>query len=253
MTSLYRIAGAHFHSRLWACTAQNFRSGARALSAAIAANVIRASGTDILITYVPSVSDLRTLQENACSIEEIETRIPAHQLVELVCTNLSRTSQEAVAKALHGMRVRNAALVKLEVLENFVPLDAEVLAAAKQLRDLGYTNVVPLVSCDELIAREVVRLGVPALRLLASTIGSGRGIASPNTVRRICEASAVPVIVEGGIGTPEQAAQALHLGATAVLVNSAIITSHDPVRAATAFRAAVENASSLTANAGSAS
>jgi thiazole synthase len=239
MTDLYEIAGIHFHSRLWACTAQNFRSGARALPPDVAEQVIRASGTDILITYVPSVREFEAMQDDMCSIAGIQSRFAEGELIELVCTNLSATADEAVEKALRGARATDARLIKLEVLDNFMPIDRDVLVATKQLIDLGHRNVVPFVSCDAEIVEAMTSLGVPALRILASEIGSMRGIDHRETVARICRQSPVPIIVEGGIGEPAHAMEAIQLGATAVLVNSAIVKSTDPVSTAAAFRTAV--------------
>ena len=114
-----------------------------------------------------------------------------------------------------------------------------MLSATKQLQALGHRDVIPFVSCAAGVAEEAHSLGVPALQVMASEIGLRRGIDSPERVRQICEASPVPIIVEGGIGTPEHAVDAIRLGATAVLVNSAIITSADPVKTATGFKAAL--------------
>jgi thiazole synthase len=235
MSPLYRIAGVPFRSRLWACTAQNFRSGARALAPDVAAEVIRVSDTDILITYIPSVSELRAMGPKMCSVVGLQSRI-SRKLVELVCTNLSATAGEAVEKAVRGVRATNAKLIKLEVLDDFTPVDREVVAATRQLIELGHQNVIPFVSCDPAVAEEMFSLGVPALRVLASEIGSGRGIDFPERVRAICRRSPVPVIVEGGIGEPAHALEAIRLGAVAVLVNSAILNSSDPVRTAQAFK-----------------
>ena len=242
MSALYRIAGIPFHSRLWACTAQNFRSGARSLPPEIAEEVIRASETDIFITYVPSVRELMAMGDDMCAVDGVPSSVK-DKLVQLVCTNLSATAEEAVDKALRGVRATKAKLIKLEVLDDFELIDRDVLSATKQLQALGQQDVIPFVSCAAGVAEEMLSLGVPALRVLASEIGSGRGIDFPRRVRQICQASPVPIIVEGGIGTPAHAVDAIRLGATAVLVNSAIITSADPVKTATAFKAALtENA-----------
>src|SRR4051794_7829459 len=110
MSVLYQITGASFRSRLWACTAQNFRSRARSLPPEVAAEVLRASDTDVLIWYVPSVRELRAMENQMCSF------VPERRegLVQLVCTNLSATADEAVEKALRGIRAVDAALIKLE-------------------------------------------------------------------------------------------------------------------------------------------
>lgn len=231
MSVAYRIAGIPFRSRLWACTAQNFRSGARSLPPEVAQEVIRASETDIFITYIPSVREMLAMGNDMCSVLG-----PRNELVELVCTNLSATADEAVQKAVRGIEATGAPLIKLEVLDDFTPLDREVIEATKRLQALGHHNAIPFVTCDLAVAEEMFALGVPALRVLASEIGSGRGIDFPTRVQRICEQSPVPIIVEGGIGEPAHAREAIRLGATAVLVNSAILKSADPVKTAHVFK-----------------
>jgi thiazole synthase len=235
MSILYQIAGVPFRSRLWACTAQNFRSGARSLPPAVAEEVIRASGTDIFITYIPSVRELRAMGGDMCAVEGLDSSSRRH-LVQLVCTNLSATADEAVEKAVRGIEATGARLIKLEVLDRFLPVDRDTVTATRRLMARGYPNVIPFVSSDPAVGDEMFALGVPALRVLASEIGSGRGIDFPDRIRQICERSPVPVVVEGGIGEPAHALAAIRLGATAVLVNSALLNSADPVRTAEAFK-----------------
>ena len=100
--------------------------------------------------------------------------------------------------------------------------------------------VLPYCNDDLVTCLKLADLGCAAVMPLGAPIGSGLGICNPAMIELICARSPVPVVLDAGLGTASDAALAMELGCAAVLVNSAIAKSHDPVRMAAAFRHAVE-------------
>jgi thiazole synthase len=100
--------------------------------------------------------------------------------------------------------------------------------------------VLPYCNDDPVTCQRLADVGCAAVMPLGSLIGSGRGIANPAAIELICTRSPVPVVLDAGIGTASDAALAMELGCDAVLVNTAIAKSHDPVRMAAGIKAAVE-------------
>ena len=111
--------------------------------------------------------------------------------------------------------------------------------AADELVRKGFI-VLPYCNDDPVTCQKLADVGCAAVMPLGSLIGSGRGIANPAAIELICTRSPVPVVLDAGIGTASDAALAMELGCDAVLVNTAIAKSHDPLRMAAAMRAAVE-------------
>jgi len=102
--------------------------------------------------------------------------------------------------------------------------------------------VLPYMNADPVLAKRLAEAGCATVMPLASPIGSNRGLQTRDQLRIIIEQATVPVIVDAGLGMPSHAAEALELGADAVLVNTAIAIANDPVRMARAFKGAVEAA-----------
>src|SRR5205814_319645 len=115
----------------------------------------------------------------------------------------------------------------------------ETLLAAEILVKEGFT-VLPYINADPVIARRLQDVGTATVMPLGSPIGSNRGIETRAQIEIIIEQATVPVVVDAGIGAPSHAAEAMEMGASAVLVNTAIAIASDPVRMARAFRTAVE-------------
>ena len=152
------------------------------------------------------------------------------------------TAADAVTTARLGRELLGHGLVKLEVIGDERTLFPDVpatLEAAEQLLADGFT-VLPYVNDDPVACQRLAALGCPAVMPLAAPIGSGLGIRNPANLRIILETVEVPVIVDAGVGTASEAAVALELGCTAVLMNSAIAGAKDPVKMARAMRLAVE-------------
>jgi len=133
-------------------------------------------------------------------------------------------------------------LVKLEVLgddSTLYPNVVETLKAAEELIRDGF-DVMAYTSDDPIVALELEKLGCCAVMPLGSLIGSGCGIQNPHNIRLIIERANVPVLIDAGIGAASEAAFAMELGCDAVLMNSAIAHSPDPIIMARAMRLAVQ-------------
>src|SRR5215207_6464977 len=134
------------------------------------------------------------------------------------------------------------ALTKLEVLgdaNTLFPNVRETLKAAERLVADGF-QVMVYTSDDPIIARELEQIGCVAIMPLASLIGSGMGILNPWNLKLIIEQAKVPVLVDAGVGTASDAAIAMELGCSGVLMNTAIAQARDPVRMARAMKLAIE-------------
>jgi thiazole synthase len=150
--------------------------------------------------------------------------------------------EDAVTTARMGRELLGTELVKLEVIgdaRTLFPDVAATLEAARILVQEGFT-VLPYVTDDPVACQKLAALGCAAVMPLAAPIGSGMGIRNPANLRIILETVEVPVIVDAGVGTASDAAIAMELGCTAVLMNTGIAAAKDPVRMAQAMRLAVE-------------
>lgn len=152
------------------------------------------------------------------------------------------TAEDAITTAQLGRELLGHGLIKLEVIGDERTLFPDVpatLEATQRLLADGFT-VLPYVNDDPVACQRLAAMGCPAVMPLAAPIGSGLGIRNPANLRIILETVEVPVIVDAGVGTASDAAVALELGATAVLMNTAIAGAKDPVKMARAMKLAVE-------------
>ncbi len=152
------------------------------------------------------------------------------------------TADEAILTARLAREALGTNLVKLEVIgdkRTLFPDNEATLAAAKVLVDDGFV-VMPYCIDDPIVCRKLVDIGCPVVMPLAAPIGSGQGIRNPTNLRIIMETVDVPVIVDAGVGTASDAALAMELGVTAILMNTAIAGAKDPLAMATAMRKATE-------------
>lgn len=150
----------------------------------------------------------------------------------------AKTAKEAIRIAEIANHAGVCDMIKVEVIgddETLLPDPFETYEACKVLLDKGYT-VCPYISNDLVLARRLEELGVHAVMPLASPIGTGRGIHNPLNLRYIIEQANVPVIVDAGIGSPKDVAQAMELGADGILLNTAISSAKDPVKMAEAMK-----------------
>ena len=152
------------------------------------------------------------------------------------------TVRDAVLTAQLGREALETDWVKLELIgdrETLYPDVEQLLRATEELVRDGFT-VLPYCNEDPVSCRKLADAGAAAVMPLGSPIGTGLGICNPYAIERICATSAVPVILDAGIGTASDAALAMELGCDAVLLNSAVARAHDPRRMAGAMRAGVE-------------
>ena len=157
-------------------------------------------------------------------------------------TSGCETAEEAVRTARLARAGGLPDWIKLEVIPDaryLLPDPVETLHAAEILVAEGFT-VLPYVLPDPVLARKLEDAGCATVMPLAAPIGSGRGLKLKDSIRIMVEQCEVPVVVDAGLGSPSHAAEAMELGADAVLVNTAIATAEDPVEMASAFRLAVE-------------
>ena len=152
------------------------------------------------------------------------------------------TAHDAVVTARLAREAFETDWVKLEVIgddRTLLPDAVELREAAETLVDDGFT-VLPYCNDDPVLARQLAELGCVAVMPLGSPIGSGRGIANPHLIELIAARTAVPVVLDAGIGTASDATLAMELGCDAVMVANAITRAQEPARMAEAMRKAIE-------------
>ncbi|MGH2984827.1 MAG: sulfur carrier protein ThiS [Solirubrobacterales bacterium] len=195
---------------------------------------VLASGTEIV-----TVALRRVDTEMEGSVLDLIRRL---ELFALPNTAGCYTARDAVRTAKLAREAFETDWVKLEVIgddRTLFPDAVELVAAAETLVDEGFT-VLPYTNDDPILARRLEEVGCAAVMPLGSPIGSGMGIRNPYNVQIIAERSGVPVILDAGIGTASDAAQAMELGCDGVLLASSVSRAEDPAGMATAMRAAVE-------------
>lgn len=157
-------------------------------------------------------------------------------------TSGARTAEEAVKIAKIARAAGCGDWVKIEVISDqkyLLPDNQETIKATKMLVKEGFT-VLPYMNPDLMVAKELEEAGAAAVMPLGAPIGTNRGLKTKELVRILIEEIEVPIIVDAGIGKPSDAAEAMELGAEAVLVNTAIATANNPVTIAEAFAQAVK-------------
>jgi thiazole synthase len=157
-------------------------------------------------------------------------------------TSGANTAEEAVRLARLAVTAGLPNWVKLEIHPDpryLLPDPVETLKAAEILVKEGFT-VLPYINADPVLAKRLQDVGTATVMPLGAPIGSNQGIVTRRLIEIIIEQAIVPVVVDAGIGAPSHAAEAMEMGADAVLVNTAIASAADPVRIARAFRGAVE-------------
>ena len=219
------IAGREFGSRLFLGTGK-FPSNA-SLEAAIVA-----SGTQMVTVA------LRRIDTTAD--EDILDAVDAERVLLLTNTSGADDAEEAVRLARLARSGGYPTWIKLEITPEpryLLPDGVETLKAAEVLCREGFT-VLPYVNADPVLCKRLEEVGCATVMPLGSWIGSNQGLRTKAALEIIIEQSLVPVVVDAGIGAPSQAAEAMEMGAGAVLVNTAIGTAGDPAAMADAFRMA---------------
>ncbi len=222
------IGGRSFSSRLFAGTGK-FSSG-ETMGACLAA-----SGTELVTVALKRVR--LDAEEDAILSHLNEER---YQLMPN--TSGARTAEEAVLAARLGREALATNWVKVEIHPDpkyLMPDPVETLRACEELAKDDFI-VLPYVHADPVLCKRLEEVGVAAVMPLGSPIGSNRGLKAKTFLEIIIKQSALPVVVDAGIGSPSHAAEAMEMGADAVLVNTALAVAKDPVRMGEAFRKAVE-------------
>ena len=156
-------------------------------------------------------------------------------------TSGAMDAREAVRAATLGREISGSPFVKLEIHPNphhLMPDPIETYEAARTLAAEGFV-VLPYIAADPVLAKRLEDVGCAAVMPLGAPIGTGHGLTTGEMVRLMIRESSVPVIVDAGLRSPAEAAAAMEMGCSAVLVNSAIAAADDPVAMAAAFNLAV--------------
>lgn len=220
------IAGKTFTSRFLLGTGK-FASKA-ALSESIASSKAE------IVTVALRRIDIDQHEEN------ILQYIPK-DLTLLVNTSGARNAKEALRIARLARETGCGNWIKVEVINDskyLLPDNAETIKATELLVKDGFV-VLPYVSPDLYVARALVAAGAATVMPLGSPIGSNKGLKTKELIRILIDEIDIPIVVDAGIGAPSQAAEAMEMGADAVLVNTAVATAENPALIAQAFAEAV--------------
>lgn len=227
MTDTLTIAGRDFGSRLFLGTGKFPTNGALR-------DAIVASGTEMVTVALRRV--------DLSASEDILDAIDPDKVLLLTNTSGAVDAEEAIRLARLARSAGLPDWIKLEVTPDpryLLPDPIETLKAAEVLVAEGFI-VLPYVNADPVLCKRLEEAGTATVMPLGSWIGSNQGLRTRAALEIIIEQSLVPVVVDAGIGAPSQAAEAMELGADAVLVNTAIGTAGDPAAMADAFRRAVD-------------
>lgn len=223
-----KIADKEFSSRL-------FTGTGKFSSSQLMEEALLASGSELVTVALKRVNMHN--QE-----DDILKHLSHTQFNLLPNTSGVRTAKEAVFAAQLAREALETNWLKLEIHPDpkyLLPDPVETLKAAEELVKLGF-SVLPYIHADPVLCKRLEDAGVAAVMPLGSPIGSNSGLQTKRFLEIIIEQSNVPVVVDAGIGAPSHAAEAMEMGADAVLVNTAIAVSENPVQMAKAFKLAVE-------------
>ena len=222
------IAGKEFSSRLFLGTGK-FSSND------VMGKAVDASGTE-MVTLAMKRVDLENKQDDML----MHVKKPGIQL--LPNTSGVRNAKEAIFAAQLARDAFETNWLKLEIHPDpryLLPDPIETLKATEELAKLGFV-VLPYIQADPVLCKLLEQAGAATVMPLGAPIGTNRGLLTRDLLEIIIEQSNIPVVVDAGIGAPSHAAEAMEMGADAVLVNTAIAVAGDPVAMAEAFRLGVE-------------
>jgi len=203
-------------------------------SDALIPGIIKASGIQVVTVALRRV-DFDNPQENMLNYIDKDCILMPN-------TSGARTAAEAAKIARIARACGCGNWVKIEVIKDnkyLLPDNYETLRATEILANEGFA-VFPYMSPDLMVARQLRDAGAAAVMPLGSPIGTNRGLRTKELVRILIDEIDLPIIVDAGIGKPSEAAEAMEMGAAAVLVNTAIAVAGDPVGMAEAFSLAVK-------------
>ncbi|MGM3161751.1 thiazole synthase [Dickeya undicola] len=225
---MLKIADTTFTSRLLTGTG-------KFANAQLMQDALRASGSQLVTLAMKRVD----LKGGSDAILAPLRELGVHLLPN---TSGAKTAEEAVFAARLAREALGTHWVKLEIhpdMKYLLPDAVETLKAAEQLVKDGFV-VLPYCGADPVLCKRLEDVGCAAVMPLGAPIGSNQGLQTRDFLRIIIEQARIPVVVDAGIGAPSHAAEAIELGADAVLVNTAIAVARDPVQMALAFRLAVD-------------
>jgi thiazole synthase len=228
MSNKLKIADKTFNSRL-------FTGTGKFSSAKLMEEALLASGSE-LVTVALKRIELKNSEHDLLS------HLNHAQFSLLPNTSGARNAKEAIYAAELAREALSTNWLKLEIHPDpkyLLPDPIETLKASEELAKLGFI-ILPYIHADPVLCKRLEDAGVAAVMPLGSPIGSNKGLKTIDFLEIIIEQSRVPVIVDAGIGSPSHAAAAMELGADAVLVNTAIAASPNPVLMARAFKMAIE-------------
>lgn len=217
------IGGKEFTSRLFVGTGK-FRSNE------VMAEAIKASGSQ-MVTVAMKRIDMDNRED------DMLRHIMADGIQLLPNTSGVRDADEAVLAAQLSREAFGTDFIKLEIHPDpryLLPDPVETLKATERLASMGFV-VLPYIQADPVLCKRLEDAGAATVMPLAAPIGSNKGLVTRDLIRIIIEQSRIPVVVDAGLGAPSHAAEAMEMGADAVLVNTAIAVAGDPVRMARAF------------------
>ncbi len=174
--------------------------------------------------------------------DDIMSALDRDRYVFLPNTSGARNAEEAIRLAMLARAASGSNWLKLEVTPDprtLLPDPVDTLLATEELVKKGFT-VLPYMNADPILALRLQDVGAAAVMPLGAPIGTNQGIRTELLIEIIIDQARVPVIVDAGLGAPSHAAQAMEMGADAVLVNTAIAVADDPIRMANAFKNGVE-------------
>jgi thiazole synthase len=195
--------------------------------------VVEASGVQVVTVALRRV-DFDNEEENIVSY------VPKDCIL-MPNTSGARTAQEAVRIARLARAAGCGSWIKIEVISDnkyLLPDNYETIKATEILAGEGFV-VFPYMSPDLMVAKKLQEVGAAAVMPLGAPIGTNRGLKTKELIRILIDEISLPIIVDAGIGKPSEAAEAMEMGAAAVLVNTAIATAKDPIAMAQAFDLAV--------------
>lgn len=226
---MLQIADKTFNSRL-------FTGTGKFSSSQVMEEALLASGSE-LVTVAMKRMDLNHSEQ-----DDLLLRLKHPHINLLPNTSGVRTAKEAVFAAKLAREALETNWIKLEIHPDpkyLMPDPIETLLATEELAKLGFI-VLPYIHADPVLCKRLEDAGTSAVMPLGAPIGSNRGLKTIDFLEIIVSQSQVPVVVDAGIGSPSDAAWAMEIGVDAVLVNTAIAVSGNPVEMAKAFRMAVE-------------
>ncbi len=222
------IGGREFSSRLFVGTGK-FRSNAEM------AEAIAASGTEMVTVAMKRI-------ELGDADDDMLAHVCREGLQLLPNTSGVRDAEEAIFAAQMAREAFGTNFLKLEIHPDpryLLPDSTETLKATEVLAKEGFV-VLPYCQADPTLCKHLEEAGAAAVMPLGAPIGTNRGLQTRDFLRIIIEQATVPVVVDAGIGAPSHAAEAMEMGASACLVNTAIAVAGQPAAMALAFKKAVE-------------